>query len=147
MKVLKIKWQRLISNEQTCPRCGATEDEVEKAVTLLKESLKPLGIRVALEKRELSELEFKFDPLQSNRIWIKGRPLEEWVGGTTGQSQCCDVCGTSECRTVGVGEEVYETVPSDLVIKAGLLAASELIGPETQKSKTVKKTAQSCCSK
>ena len=100
-----------------------------------------------MEKGELSESEFQKDPLQSNRIWIKGRSLEEWIGGNTGQSQCCGVCGTSDCRTVGVGGEVYETIPSDLVIKAGLIAASELIGPVTEKSKTIKKPAQSCCSK
>ena len=48
MKTLKIKWQRLIFNEQTCPRCGSTEKEVEKAVSILKESLKPVGIKGSL---------------------------------------------------------------------------------------------------
>lgn len=133
MKTLKIKWQRLIYDEQTCPRCGSTEQEVEKAVSILRESLRPVGIRVVLEKGELTEAEFKKDPLESNKILIKGRPLEDWIGGKTGQSQCCSVCGTSDCRTIGVGGEVYEAIPVDLIIRAGLIAAAELPGPETKK--------------
>lgn len=147
MKTLKIRWQRLIYDEQTCPRCGSTEQEVEKAVSILKEALKPLGIRIALEKGEMTEAEFKKDPSLSNKIWIMDRPLEDWIGGNTGQSQCCSVCGTSECRTIVVGEEVYEAIPADLIIKAGLRAAAELIGPETAGKKTTKKSSHSCCSK
>lgn len=50
MKTLKIQWQRLIIDGQTCQRCGTTESEVDKAVQSLKQSLNPLGIEVALEK-------------------------------------------------------------------------------------------------
>ena len=31
------------------------------------------------EKEELSVTEFKKDPLQSNRIWINNRLLEDWI--------------------------------------------------------------------
>lgn len=134
MKVLKIKWQRLLSDKQTCPRCGSTEKELEKAVSTLQQCLIPLGIRVALEKDELSIKEFKKDPLRSNRIWLNNRLLEDWIGGKVGQSQCRDVCGPTKCRTVGIGGEVYEVIPTDLVIKAGLLAASQLLSPDNNKS-------------
>lgn len=143
MKTLKIKWQRLMFEGQTCPRCGSTGKEVEKAITALKQSLNPLGINVELEKSELTVAQFKKDTLQSNVISINDRLLEDWIGGITGQSQCCDVCGPNDCRTVGVGEEVYEVIPSELVIKAGLLAASQLLGPETAKCEP----ASSCCPK
>lgn len=125
VKTITIKWQRLLSDKQTCPRCGSTETEVEKAVSSLKQSLEPAGIRVVLEKRELTDAEFQKDPLQSNKIWINNRPLEDWVGGKIGQSKCCGVCGPADCRTIGVGGEVYEVIPADLIIKAGLLAASQ----------------------
>lgn len=131
MKTLKIKWQRLMFEGQTCPRCGSTGEEVEKAVTGLKEALRPLGIDVVLEKSEISNEQFKSDTLQSNMIWINDRLLEDWIGGITGQSQCCDVCGPNDCRTVSVGQDVYEVIPSELIIKAGLLAASQLLGPES----------------
>ena len=31
MKILKIEWHRLVTDGQTCPRCGDTGQEVEKA--------------------------------------------------------------------------------------------------------------------
>ena len=128
MKFLKIKWQRLLVEEtgQTCPRCGSTEKEVEKAVHTLKQSLAPLGIEVTLEKKALDPVTFAKDVLESNRIWISEKPLEEWLGVEVGQSLCSGPCGKTECRTLEVGEETHETITSDLIIKAGLLAASEI---------------------
>lgn len=136
MKTLKIKWQRLVSDGQTCPRCGLTGEEVEKAVSVLKQALAPLGIEVTVEKSELSFAEFEKNPLESNKIWIEDKPLEEWVGGAVGQNPCCDVCGPYECRTVEVEGEIYETITADLIVKAGFLAASKLID---------RKKNESCC--
>jgi len=133
-KVLKIKWQRLISRGKTCPRCGSTERELNKAIAVLEKTLAPLGIEVVLEKKKISMSEFKKDPLQSNRIWINNRPLEDYIQGRVGQSACCDVCGPSECRTVKIGEQVYETIPSEMIIKAGLVAASQLVNERVGKS-------------
>lgn len=127
--VLKIRWQRLVSEGGTCPRCGSTEKEVEKAVSTLMQSLAPLGIEVVFEKEELSVAEFKKDPLQSNRIWINDRLLEEWIGGGVGRTPCCDVCGPHDCRTVEVGGQVYETIPAEIIIKAGIFAAAQLVVP------------------
>ena len=126
-KTLKIEWQRLMSNDKTCPRCGTTEEELDIAVSTLKQSLAPLGIEVMVEKKELSVAEFNKAPLQSNRIWINNRPLEDYIGGSVGQSPCCDVCGHSECRTVNIEGQVYETIPSKIIIQAGLVAATQLI--------------------
>lgn len=151
LKTLKIKWQRLVSDGQTCPRCGLTEGEIERATSVLRQTLAPLGIDVVLEKSELSFAEFEKDPLESNKIWINDRPLEYWIGGVTGQSACCDVCGPSDCRTVEVEGEIYETIPADLIVKAGLLAASKLISVETNesccKNKTGKDSNTCCCQK
>lgn len=129
-KTLTIKWQRLLSEGQTCPRCGSTEAEVEKAVMVLGQTLEPLSIEVVLEKGGLSIEQFKQDTLQSNMVWINGRLLEDWLGAQTGQSECCDVCGPNDCRTMDVGGEVYEVIPADLIVKAGLLAAAQLLGQE-----------------
>lgn len=127
--VLKIRWQRLVSEGGTCPRCGSTEEELGKAVSTLRQSLAPLGIEVVFEKEELSVAEFKKDPSQSNRIWLNNRLLEDWIGGEVGHTPCCDVCGLSECRTVEVGGQVYETIPAEIIIKAGLSAAAQLYVP------------------
>ncbi|MEO0092226.1 MAG: DUF2703 domain-containing protein [candidate division WOR-3 bacterium] len=151
MKILNIKWQRLVSNGQTCPRCDSTEKEVEKAVFTLKRALNPLGINVVLEKREISLVEFKKDPMQSNQIWINDKLLEDWVNGTTSQSLCCDVCGPFECRTVKIEGDVHEAIPADLIIKAGLVAASQLVIGGTNElcceSEATNTPDSSCCPK
>ncbi len=152
MKTLKIQWHRLMADGQTCPRCGATGKEVEKASRSLEQSLAPLGIKVVLEKHELTPGAFQHDPAKSNRILINGRPLEEWLGLKVGQSLCCGPCGDTECRTLETGGQVYETIPADLIIKAGLLAASKMLYTQTvdscgQKDAATKNPTPACCPK
>lgn len=131
-KSMNITWQRLVTDDETCPRCGSTEDELASAVESLKQALTPLGIQIVVNKKELSVDEFKNQPLESNRIWLNGQPLEDIVDAVVGQSPCCDVCGPSECRTVTVDGQVLETIPSNVIVKAGLMAASKLIGSMDQ---------------
>ncbi len=151
MKVLKIEWQRLVDEKgQTCQRCGSTEKEVRKAFQGLKQSLAPLGIKVTLEKKALDPSTCAKDVLQSNRIWIGGRTLEEWLDAQVGKSPCGFCCAELgdkvECRTVEIGEQVYETIPADLIIQAGLLAAAELTKTETSgKSKAEKSSKEKPC--
>jgi hypothetical protein len=152
MKTLKMQWHRLMADGQTCPRCGATGKEVDQASRSLEQSLAPLGIKVVLEKHELTPKAFQRDPSKSNRLLINGRPLEEWLGLKVGQSLCCGPCGDSECRTLETGGQVYETIPADLIIKAGLLAASKLLNPQTvksscQKDAAIKNPNPACCPK
>lgn len=135
-KILNIKWQRLVTEEETCPRCGNTEQELHKAIDKLKQVLRPLDIDVILEKEKLNISEFKQDPLQSNRIWINGQPIENIIKGDVGQSPCCDVCGPSDCRTVELNGEKYETIPADLIIQASLAVVNDMISS---------KNTNSCC--
>jgi hypothetical protein len=136
MKTLKIQWQRLVIDDQTCQRCGATETEVDKAVQSLKQSLNPLGIEVRLEKRAITQAEFEKNPSKSNLIVIGDRSLEEWLQARTGQSSCCGPCGDAECRTIETQGKIYETIPAELITKAGLIAAGKLFNP---------KAGQTCC--
>lgn len=131
MKLLPIVWQGLVSPEgKTCDRCGATHREMERAIAKLQQSLRPLGIEPGLEIRELDEKSFKANPSESNRIWIAGKPMEEWLGASVGSSPCCSVCGTSPCRTVEVAGVTFETIPEELFLKAALVAASQLLSVE-----------------
>ena len=134
MKPLPILWQRLVSSEgKTCDRCSATYEEMQRAIEKLSQSLRPLGIEPRLEIREMNEKSFKANPSESNRIWIAGKPMEEWLGASVGSSRCCSVCGTSECRTVEVDGATFETIPESLFLKAALVASSQLssAGSET----------------
>ncbi len=121
-KSLVISWQRLVSDGSTCPRCGSTEDELDKAVSQLKEKLNPQGIEIILRKEEITLDEFKQNPLMSNRITFNGQSLEELLNAKIGHSKCCNVCGDEECRTTEIKENSYETIPADLIVEAGLKA-------------------------
>ncbi len=151
MKILQIQWQRLVDKQgRTCDRCGTTESSVEEAYQKLKRSLKELDIDVVLEKKALSLSAFKKDPLESNRIWIAGKPIEEWLSATIGQSQCSSTCGDSECRTITIDTKSYEAIPAELIVKAGFLAATQLleapsIKPCCPSSDQVKKGQPTCC--
>ncbi|WP_017873181.1 DUF2703 domain-containing protein [Candidatus Caldatribacterium saccharofermentans] len=124
METLHIRWQRLLVDGATCPRCASTEEELERACALLEQILAPLGIGIVLEKAILSREDFQKDPLQSNAIVLNGRPLEEWLGASQGASPCCDVCGPVGCRTVETDGQVHEAIPAELIVRAALLAVS-----------------------
>lgn len=125
---MTIRWQRLLDdNNQTCPRCSDTGETVESAFIKLKAALMELGVEVELVKESLDILGFNQNKLQSNSIWINGKLIEEWFGGETGKSKCCDICGDSDCRTISFGENTFESIPENLIIKAGLIAAADLI--------------------
>ena len=124
---LAIVWQRLVSGGETCPRCGSTQEAIEHAVATLTAALRPLNIEPTLQTIALDQAAFDEAPTESNRIWIAGRPLEDWVGAEVSGSQCCSVCGTNNCRTLQIDGASYEAVPETLIVKAGLAAASTLI--------------------
>jgi len=122
-KILRGEWQRLVEDGKTCPRCGSTEAELDQAVDWLRRTLSRLGIEVLVEKKEISFDDFKRDPLKSNLILINGKPLEEYISAEVGESQCCDVCGSAACRTIEFDGESFETIPSELIKRAGIIAA------------------------
>lgn len=154
-KTLVIRWQRFLDEEgQTCERCGSTEQELAKAVASLRKSLGPIGIRVVLEKKPLTAQEFAKDTSVSNRIWIGDRLLEDWLGAEVGESLCGSCCAAVgervDCRTLTVGGRTYEAIPAELIIKAGLLAASQLVdapasAPCCQGPQPPAKVHSGCC--
>ncbi len=149
MSVLEIKWQRLVNKDGlTCDRCSATGKAVEEAADELNRSLSRLGIRVILKKEPLGEAEFSKEPLESNRIWIAGVPLEAWLSASSGQSPCCSACGDADCRTIIVEGRSYEAVPKELIVKAGMLAAAQMIESEADEDCCRQRSApeSGCCS-
>jgi hypothetical protein len=137
-KTLVIRWQRLVDDKgETCDRCGNTEHAIEEAHRLLTASLKPLGMQVQVVKAPLTDEQFKLDPNESNRIWIGDSSLEKILDAKTGDSPCCGSCGDSNCRTMIVEGRTYEAIPPELIVRAGLRVAADLLQPV--------EPAKSCC--
>lgn len=129
-RTLVIRWQRLTeAGGNTCGRCGSTERSVDEAGRLLAASLRPLGLRVSVQKTRLTPEQFKLDPSQSNRIWMGQQSLEEILGAKIGMSRCSGCCGDSDCRTTIVDGRTYETIPPELIVRAGLKAAANMVQP------------------
>jgi hypothetical protein len=125
---LTLRWQRLVdASDNTCPRCSSTEQEVTKAFNHLRTSLAPVGIQVALQTERLDEATFLKAPLESNRIWINERPLEDWLAAQAASSACTGCCEGADCRTVSVDGATYEAIPAVLIVRAGFLAAGETL--------------------
>jgi hypothetical protein len=125
---MTIHWQRLVDDEgRTCDRCGLTEESVRSACATLRQSMAPLGIDVRLTTSTLDVQTFLRSPNESNRIWIAGESLESLLGAEAGQSPCCNACGDNDCRTLVIGQRTYEAVPSNLIVQAGLVAASRIM--------------------
>jgi hypothetical protein len=89
---------------------------------------------VVLEKRSVTQAEFKKNPSKENLIVIGDRSLEEWLQARTGQSACCGPCGDAECRTIETQGKIYETIPAELIIKAGLIAAGQIFNAKVGNS-------------
>ena len=147
---LEIHWQRLVdAHGETCVRCAATGDAVRVVVERLGTALAPLGIDVVQVAEALDVSTFHANPLDSNRISIAGKSLESWLGARSGQSRCCSACGGTDCRTLEVDGEIFEAVPAELIIRAGLHAAADMIGavPDATCCGPAKKSgsAPSCC--
>ena len=129
MTRLPFIWQRLVSTGgRTCERCDATYQHLQSAVAKLRDVLKPLNIEPVLELREIDERSFRNKPTESNRIWIDGKPVEEWLAAGVGSSPCCSVCGDAPCRTMEIEGAVFEEIPEAVILKAALIAAAGLIG-------------------
>jgi hypothetical protein len=139
---MPIVWKRLVKSGETCTRCGETYRELEGAVAKLEAALRPLGIEPLLETQELDEDAFKANPSESNRVWIAGKPVEEWLRADVGMSRCCAVCGDSDCRTLEIGGRIFETIPEELFIKAGLAAAGQMMASPS----SPERPAAPCCS-
>ncbi len=142
LKPLPIVWRRLLKDGETCERCGSTHREILAALDQLEPALQPLGIQPVLQTLVLDEPSFRADSSASNRIWIGGRSIDEWLGARAGSSPCCSVCGDLPCRTLEMGGHSFEAVPRNLVIKAALIAAAGMI----ESSRSGAGLASSCAS-
>lgn len=119
MEVIKITWQGLVGkNGETCERCNKTYLNIEKALFKVEPILSNFGIKVVLEKKELSREEFRNNPLSSNRVFINGEPIEDILDLRVGRSICCDFCEGLECRTIIDVDRETNEIPEKHIIAA-----------------------------
>ncbi|NUQ45757.1 MAG: DUF2703 domain-containing protein [Phycisphaerae bacterium] len=127
-RAVVIRWQRIADTQgQTCGRCGSTEQAIDAAAARLRQSLSPLEVTVSVQKVAMPTSDLDKCVEESNRIWLNDRPLEQWLSANVGTSACTGFCGDRTCRTLEVDGQSYDTIPADLIVRAGLLAAADSI--------------------
>lgn len=121
MLSLAIVWQRYVGDGGICHGCRATQHELQEAIATIQHALGPFGIEPHLEVRSLAEAQYRATPEQSNRIWIAGKPVEQWLNGTVRYR-----ASRSPCRMVEIDGITLEAIPHRLIVEAAILAASDL---------------------
>ncbi len=123
-----LEWQRPASETcLACAKCGVNESDVQQACTELKAKLAAKGIAVTFIKRKPQES--KPGPSQ---VWICDVPLETWLGGSVSTKPCCaDGSGPNAKqilhRSLDVDGQNFSLIPADLMVRAGMSAADELL--------------------
>lgn len=125
-KTIVISWKKSdAASCKGCEKCGATEAEVNKAVTSLKTKLADRGFKVRAEERKAVPANVK--PSEVG-IWVCDIPLETWLAAGVGLKPCdpSQGCQMSSCKVLYVDGRTYETVPADMMMRACFLASDQL---------------------
>jgi len=118
-----VEIEYLAVEGETCERCGDTRGAARQAVADARVLLGSRGLEVELVERPLDAARLA----DSNRVLVNGLPAEEWLGGSSAQSDCpscADLIGAPACcREVEVGGVRTEAIPREVVFDAIMAAA------------------------
>ena len=123
-RTLVIRWQHAVcQNDNPCERCINTPIEIQRAFDDLKSSLAGLGITVTMEEKKIKD--------HDDRLFINDHDVIDLLKGERTKTACAncfdDKGNPRTCTSLKLGEDVFEVIPAELIIKAGLVAASELM--------------------
>lgn len=141
MKTLHIEWKHLEKDGATCERCGHTGQSLTQAIEKMRGELAGRDIALTFTETILSE----HDIPKSNSILFNGVRLETLIPGAKSSENHCQSCSEltgreTRCRTVEVGNVLYEALPAALIRQAALLA----LGLQVE-SPVFDEPAEACC--
>lgn len=140
---VRVEFDYLTVDGETCDRCGDTRDAVRAAVADARAALPASLAVLEFVERELTASRVD----ESNRVLVNGRPAEEWVGGTGVMSDCpscSDLVGESVCcREIEVDGVHTEAVGRDVVFGA-IMAAAGLEGSAARALEPTRPTSPCC---
>jgi len=129
--ILTVEWQKADSDACLgCKNSGAREQDIKKAFDELSRKLAAKGIRVELVEKK-AVVDTSKPEMASGLMWVGNEPVESWLGAST-QSKVCPACPTGPRgyghlhKTLIVDGQVYDPIPVDLMVRAGLSAADQL---------------------
>jgi hypothetical protein len=138
---LVIEYQKADSDAcMACKNTGATDANIKQALDRLTRQLAAKGIRVELvEKKAVTDT--SKPEIASGQVWMGDVPVETWLGAST-DAKHCPACPTGPTghghlrKTLIIDGQVYDPIPVDLMVRAGMSAAKQL--QEKQKTESKK---------
>jgi hypothetical protein len=126
MKSLHVEWRHLNERANTCSRCAATGESVDKVIDSLRAELAPEGVEITFTDTPLTGERIT----DSNLLLFNGTPLDVVLAGAQARQNYCGSCSAltqteTHCRTVEVDGQVYEEIPEVLIRQAALAALSQ----------------------
>jgi SAM-dependent methyltransferase len=144
LNTLHIEWKHYEKNGVTCTRCGDTGQTLNQAIQNLHEELARRNITLTFSETILSEQDIP----ESNSIFFNGAPLEALIPGAKTSENHCRSCSEltgrhTQCRTVEVGDALYEAVPETLIRQAAFRAL-DLEAPASVLAEPTRACCASC---
>lgn len=143
MKTLKIEWQHLDVEGETCERCYDTGENLVSEVKRLNRSLNPKGFLVELIDTKLNSKQV----FESNSLLFNGVPIEKILNIEV-KSNYCESCSTlvgekTYCRTVTFDGNEYEDIPAKAIRQAAYKALG--LKEETTNKTCCNGNSKGCC--
>ncbi len=143
-KSLIIRWQHTVClSKNPCERCLMMPQEVQTAYEKLHSALAKLGIMVIFDEQTEAHA--------GDYIAINGAGLEHLLDGRPIRRQCTSCPSidgkAKEYNALELDGTIYEVIPADLIIRAGLIAASDLFTAEPLTPCGTKTPCQGCPNK
>lgn len=119
---LEIEWKHFSVGDATCERCGQTGEALRAAVGELREEFASSGVKINLTETLLDKTRIA----ESNEVRMNGVLLENLLSASvvaTDCPSCGELAGESTCcRAIGIGDELFEDLPVELIKAAAYRA-------------------------
>ncbi len=128
-KNLNVEWLHVGADvTHTCERCSATGTTLAAVIKEMEPDLAGKGIQIIYKETVLP-----FEKLpESNKVLINGRPLEKYLTNARVVQTCCESCACigeqdfAECRAIQTPDELFESLPADLIRRVLMIAADQM---------------------
>ncbi|WP_319577989.1 DUF2703 domain-containing protein [uncultured Methanospirillum sp.] len=128
-KELYVEWLHVGADvTHTCVRCSATGTTVAAVIKDVEPELTGRGIQIVYTETVLPSEQLP----ESNKVLINGKPLEEYLTNARVVQTCCESCAciveqeSAECRAIQTPDELYESLPADLIRRVLMIAADQM---------------------
>jgi len=136
---LTVSWHKVTEADgSVCDLSIATRQMVDQASEELSRALAPDNVEVEVET--LTPEKVEGGVCLCNRVLVQGRFVDEWLGAELVKTECSGCPNQTRCpktaESDGCGGQyeivhqgaTYKILPADLIVTAGMIAASDLTG-------------------